>query len=129
MLEANRFKENQNCTSATEDNTSPLHLAVINAKNFDTNENERIRMCYTIKEGDNKRLNKKGILVVYNLNQAIEIPVIRLLGKFKKTHVGVTLYRQHGLWQIEAQEEFRVTSLDKKTFTSKLETLIYTASV
>ena len=58
---------------------------------------------YTILEGDDKRLNKDGVLTVYNINKQIDIPVRKLLGNWKKSHVGITLIVENGQWCVEGQ--------------------------
>ncbi len=58
---------------------------------------------YTILEGDEKRLSKDGLLKVYNINKQIDIPVRKLLGNWKKSHVGITLIVENGQWCVEGQ--------------------------
>ena len=58
---------------------------------------------YTILEGDDKRLSKEGVLKVYNINKQIDIPVRKLLGNWKKTHIGITLIIENGQWCVEDQ--------------------------
>lgn len=58
---------------------------------------------YTILEGDDKRLTKNGVLKVYNINKQIDIPVRKLLGNWKKTHVGINLIVENGQWCVEGQ--------------------------
>ena len=58
---------------------------------------------YTFQQGDGQKLKKNGILRVYNINQPIEIPVTRLLGKWKESYVGVTVGVRGGEWVIEKQ--------------------------
>lgn len=57
-----------------------------------------LRSAYTLQEGDENRLNKNGVLRVYNLNEPLDIPVTDLLGKWRKQHVGVTLFLTNGKW-------------------------------
>lgn len=66
-----------------------------------TKKSERVILTYTIKKGDNRRLNRDGILRLYKLDRPIEIPVTKLLGKWKHTHIGVTLACIYEEWQIE----------------------------
>lgn len=63
-------------------------------------EQTRLNFTYTIKPGDEKRLNRSGVLRVYDLNKPVNIPVVKLLGKWKKTHIGVTLVIANGIWCI-----------------------------
>jgi hypothetical protein len=64
---------------------------------------------YTILEGDERRLGKDGVLKVYNINKQIDIPVRKLLGNWKKTHIGITLIIENGQWCVEGQPfEFRI---------------------
>lgn len=58
---------------------------------------------YTIQEGDERRISKDGILRVYNLKESIDIPVQKLLGKWKKEHAGVTLVLINGKWNVEGE--------------------------
>ena len=60
-----------------------------------------VKLSYTIKEGDNKRLKRDGVLRVYNMKEPIDIPVHKLLGKLRNTHVGTTLYYANNEWQVE----------------------------
>ncbi len=75
-----------------------------NNQNHIQNKSEFIKIRYTIKQGDQKRLNKRGVLKVYKVDQLIEIPVTSLLGKWKKTHVGVTVFKLNEEWQIEGRQ-------------------------
>ena len=59
---------------------------------------------YTIRQGDDKRLSKDGVLRVYNIMETINIPVRSLLGNWKKSHIGVTLIVTNGQWCIEGEE-------------------------
>lgn len=59
---------------------------------------------YTLQQGDDKRLNKDGVLRVYNSNEPIDIPVRRLLGNWKETHTGVTLIVADGQWCVEGNQ-------------------------
>lgn len=56
---------------------------------------------YTIVQGDDKRLNKDGVLRVYKMTEPIDIPVRRLLGNWKKSYIGVTLIVANGQWCVE----------------------------
>lgn len=60
-----------------------------------------VKFTYTIKQGDAKRLSKGGVLRVYNHYEPINIPVEKLLGKWKNTHVGVTLICRGENWYVE----------------------------
>ena len=55
-------------------------------------------LTYTFKQGDGQRLNKNGILTVYNFNEPIEIPVTGLLGKWKEGYVGLSVSIRDGKW-------------------------------
>lgn len=61
------------------------------------------KFSYTIQHGDDKRLSRNGVLRVYNINEPVEIPVGELLGKWKKSHVGVTLVVLNQEWHIEGE--------------------------
>lgn len=58
---------------------------------------------YTIQKGDDKRLSRDGMLRVYHLKEPVDIPVRRLLGNWKKDHVGLTLVVVNDKWQIDGQ--------------------------
>lgn len=66
-----------------------------------TGKSKKINFTYTIQKEDYKRLNKNGILRVYNLSKPIDIPVVAILGKWKKEHIGVTLVVVNGKWCIK----------------------------
>lgn len=70
-------------------------------KNQTVNESQRAKITYTIQRGDDKRLNRIGVLRVYNIKEPIDIPVRKLLGNWKNTHIGVTLIAINREWQIE----------------------------
>lgn len=58
---------------------------------------------YTIQQGDDKRLSKDGVLRVYNMNEPIDIPVGKLLGRWKSSHIGITLIVSDNQWCIEGE--------------------------
>jgi len=62
------------------------------------NENLKEKLTYTIQKGDDKRLCREGVLRVYNIKEPIDIPIINLLGKWKNTHIGITLFVLNGQW-------------------------------
>ena len=72
--------------------------------NKEVTTKEAITIKYTIKAGDDKRIDKNGVLKLYNINKPIEIPVVRLLGKWKRSHVGATLYRIDEEWKVEGSQ-------------------------
>lgn len=61
------------------------------------------KILYTIRREDYRKLNRKGVLTVYNIKEPIEIPVTRLLGKWKKNHIGITVFKLNEEWQIEGE--------------------------
>lgn len=65
------------------------------------NPKKKINFTYTIQREDYRRIDKKGILRVYNLSEPIDIPVVRILGRWKKEHIGVTLIATNGKWCIK----------------------------
>lgn len=71
---------------------------------YEKNKSLKEKLTYTIQHGDNKRLNKDGVLRVYNMNQPLDIPVGKLLGNWNKSHIGVTLVVLNGQWSVG--EEF-----------------------
>ena len=70
-----------------------------------------IEFSYTIKAGDNKRLDRNGILTMYKLRQPVKIPVRGLLGKWNRKHIGVTFSFLDQEWQIQDE---RNNNLSKK---------------
>lgn len=70
-------------------------------QNKESKKSQRVKLTYTIQQGDDQRLNRDGVLRMYNINKPIEIPVSKLLGKWKKNHIGVTLAIINEEWQIE----------------------------
>jgi len=70
-------------------------------------------LVYTIRRGDNKRLTRDGLLRVYNLNQKIEIPVTRLLGRWKKTHVGLSIIITGKDYQVEGKQVHQKSDTSK----------------
>lgn len=58
---------------------------------------------YILQPGDNKRLSRDGVLRLYSINKAIDIPVRKLLGKWKAGHIGVALVVLDGQWCIEGE--------------------------
>ncbi len=62
---------------------------------------KRIKLTYTIQKQDYNRLNKEGVLRIYNLSKPVDIPITLLLGKWKNTHIGVTMKCINEKWEIE----------------------------
>lgn len=62
-----------------------------------------VKLRYTIQKGDDRRLNRDGGIRVYNLREPLDIPVKKLLGKWKNEHVGVTLMYMNEKWIIEGE--------------------------
>ena len=58
------------------------------------------QFTYTVQQGDDKRVNKNGVLRVYDMNEPINIPVGNLLGKWKNSHIGVTLVVINEKWSV-----------------------------
>lgn len=86
---------------------------------------QSIKISYTIQESDHKRLNKQGNLRLYNYKDAIEIPVTTLLGKWKGTHIGITIFKLNEEWQIEGGgPAFELP--DRKPFVVRLKKLMLT---
>src|SRR4051812_335746 len=76
------------------------------------------KLVYTIRQGDNKRLTRDGLLRVYNLNQKIEIPVTKLLGRWKNTHVGVSIIIIGKEYQVELEHQVQHKLQRSTTFRS-----------
>ena len=62
---------------------------------------KNVNFSYTVQKEDYKRLDKKGMLRVYNLSKPVDIPLVGILGKWKKQHIGVTLVAIDGKWCIK----------------------------
>ena len=69
----------------------------------DRSKNQGVELKYTLQKGDEKRLDKHGVLRLYNVSEALEIPVTQLLGKWTNDNVGVTLVFKHGNWQVTGE--------------------------
>lgn len=67
-------------------------------------KNHREELKYTIQKGDDRRLNKDGVLRVYNLSEPFDIPVKKVLGKWKQEYVGITLVLVNEKWHIEDEK-------------------------
>ncbi|WP_018615550.1 RNA polymerase sigma factor [Segetibacter koreensis] len=81
-----------------------------------TSKKQTANLKYTIQKGDDKRLNKDGVLRVYNLSEPLDIPVRKVLGKWKKEQIGVTLVFVSGKWQIEGEiVEHMINNLDSES--------------
>ncbi len=90
-----------------ENNSTCAFLETIPVIDIDRNPDKKTKtvgLIYTLQQGDNKKLNRDGVLRLYYLDQPIEVPVTKLLGKWKRTHVGVTLSCLYENWQIEEGE-------------------------
>lgn len=72
-------------------------------ENTSINKTPKVDLTYTIKAGDNNRLNSRGDIKVYDHNEPIFIPVGRLLGKWKNTHIGVTLVVINDNWRVKGE--------------------------
>jgi hypothetical protein len=84
------------------DNTfEPDNIIIENRQSKFQQQSGAIKIRYTIKQGDQKRLNRAGVLKVYYLDAPVEIPVIPLLGKWKKSHIGITFEKTDEEWKIE----------------------------
>lgn len=70
-------------------------------ENDGENKNLVTRHVYTIKPGDNKRLTKDGVLKMYNIAEPVNIPVVALLGKWNKSHIGTTLVCINNMWAVK----------------------------
>lgn len=68
-----------------------------------TVKNECVKLKYTLQNGDDRRLNKEGVLRVYNMSEPLDIPVKQVLGRWKKEHIGVTLIFSNEQWHIEGE--------------------------
>jgi len=68
-------------------------------------QTEVIKFRYTIQKGDFRRLDRDGVLKVYKINEPVNIPVRRLLGKWKDTHIGVTIFKLNEEWKVEGEEQ------------------------
>lgn len=85
-------------------------------KLFSTNNyyHHSARLTYTFKAGDDKRINKNGILKVYNLSEPLEIPATKLLGKWKDTYIGISICLTNGEWQIEKKDYKKVVNIARE---------------
>lgn len=45
----------------------------------------------------------KGVLIVYNLDQPVEIPFKKLFGKWKKSYIGIALTFKNNAWEIDGE--------------------------
>lgn len=79
-------------------------------------ERKKIKFTYTLKNGDDKRLNSEGVLQVYNISKPINIPVVKLLGKWEKTHVGITLIQINENWCIKGRMVKKITPDQKPAY-------------
>jgi len=82
------------------------------------NESGKIKFTYTLALGDHKRLNSKGILTVYDFSEPINIPVVKLLGDWKKTHAGITLIRINKNWCVKGEVVKNVANKPKPAYTA-----------
>lgn len=73
-------------------------------QNRSQHKSQSIKLRYKITAGDCRRLNKDGVLKVYNMDQLVEIPVSRLLGKWKTTHIGITVFKTDDQWQVNQSQ-------------------------
>lgn len=81
-------------------------------------ESGKIKFTYTLTSRDDKRLNSQGILTVYDLSKPINIPVVKLLGDWKKTHAGITLIRINENWCVKGQVVKNVADKPKAAYTT-----------
>lgn len=65
-----------------------------------TEKNQKVKLVYVLQEGDYKRLNRNGVLRVYNINEPIDIPVKGLLGKWRNDYIGVAFILINDSWHI-----------------------------
>lgn len=128
-MEANSFVGISNASKITElELTSALkeqkNIIEYGLQNQVRLKSAVIKIRYTIEPGDCKRLNKQGILKVYNIDEPIEIPVTALLGKWKNAHIGITIFKLNEEWQIEGRQSQCIFS-EKKAFVSIVKRLIF----
>ena len=91
--------------------------------NLFQDQNQLVKHRYTVKQGDYKRLNKDGVLKVYNMNEPVEIPVTSMLGKWKNTHIGVTFFRIGEEWKVIGRQAEALNFVPQE-FISKMKRLI-----
>ncbi len=88
-----------NVKNSAREEKKPLIRVVQNT----TQNPSPVKLQYTIQKGDDRRLNRDGGIRVYNLREPLDIPVKKLLGKWKNEHVGVTLVYMNEKWIIEGE--------------------------
>src|SRR4051794_7454141 len=96
----------------------PTNKPVIRVVQNNATKSDLANLQYTVQKGDERRLNKDGVLRVYNRQVPIDIPVTRLLGKWKKEHVGVTLIYKNFRWQIEGESSFDINNYNSNANSS-----------
>lgn len=101
FLEEIECKYGKTKSKGKSESTKEKALVINIFKNQTVNESQKSKTTYTIQRGDEKRLNMDGVLRVYNIKEPIDIPVRKLLGNWKNTHIGVTLIAINKEWQIE----------------------------
>src|SRR3954453_3374930 len=80
-------------------------ISIDGKQNHEQQQAEVIKFSYTIQKGDFERLNRDCVLKVYKINEPVDIPVRRLLGKWKDTHIGVTIFKLNEEWRIDGEEQ------------------------
>lgn len=88
-------------SASTSDLVKGKAIIIDISKNQAPKRSPGVKLTYTIQYRDGQRLKRDGVLRVYNINEPIEIPVTMLLGKWKKSHIGVTLTFENEEWHIE----------------------------
>lgn len=98
----NHFKNNNNIRNI---NPSGEKAIIINMfQNQEIHKNSGVQFTYVLKQGDDRRLDKNGVLRVYDMNEPINIPVEKLLGTWKNAHIGITLIL-NGRWLVKDKAE------------------------
>lgn len=114
----NKIKIQLSITKSTSKNEPEAEEAIVIDMFQNTiRKSHGLKQTYTIRHRDDKRLNREGVLRVYNFNEPIDIPVTRLLGRWKSSHVGVTLVLINERWHAEGKV---VEETDYKQATANL---------
>lgn len=96
------YKNEVNVLNSKSDNKDETIVRHIFQTPF-INKSIKAKLNYTIHESDERRLTKDGILKVYNMNERIDIPVTKLLGKWNRSHIGIHLIVVDGQWRVEGE--------------------------
>ena len=97
---------NKKGANATAKGEKAIIINMFQNHEIDKATNEKF--TYTIKQGDDKKLNKNGVLTVYNMSEPVDIPIEKLLGKWSNTHIGITLIAVNQRWMVKGDMQTMV---------------------